>query len=254
MLYIGHAGVLIRYGDVVIAIDPFLSGRFFWNGKENVYKGNSPWIGPEQMHGFIEKYANQITAVAFTHAHMDHFDPAAIFSLLKENPDIQILAPYPITDWIKASSIIDPMLARFLIPVEWLGEYEIEADTDCINVAIMPNSGIKEEFFPYRVGYLVFAEEGRGVFHPGDSHDTGPWEKYKEKVTDLVLWNTGHRYEIVDYFRGNDRLKNVWWIHWEEFTPGNFTCSENPREYIETCKKSGIESGLLDYTTWKVLE
>lgn len=245
--------MLVKYGDVVIAIDPFLSGSFFWNGKENVYKGKSPWIGREKMDGFVNKYAKDITAIAITHAHLDHFDPPAIFHLLNKNPDIQILAPYPIIDWLKANSSMNPLATQFLIPVEWLVDYEIESEKNSVHVAIMPNSGIKEEYHPYRVGYLIFKEDGRGIFHPGDSHEIGPWGKYKDKVTDLVLWNPKSKYEIVKYFLDDNQLQSLWWVHWEDFTPGNFSCSEDPSEYVIESEKFGIKSGILDYNKWKSL-
>jgi L-ascorbate metabolism protein UlaG (beta-lactamase superfamily) len=42
VLWIGHAGILVRHGDVTVAVDPFLDGRFCWSGKVERYLGKSP--------------------------------------------------------------------------------------------------------------------------------------------------------------------------------------------------------------------
>jgi hypothetical protein len=45
-------------------------------------------------------------------------------------------------------------------------------------------------------------------------------------------------------------LKRVWWIHWENFTPGNFTCSQNVQSLIDELKDSSIKQAIPLYNEW----
>ena len=258
LLYIGHAGILVRHDDAMIAIDPFLSGSFYWRGKENIYKGNSPWIGQDgQMDKFIETFGGKITAIAITHAHLDHFDPPAIFKILERNPQIQMLVPYPVSDWIKASSMFDEFISQFTLPVEWHGTYEVEAKNETLIVDVLPNPGIPKERNPYRVGYLIRRNgEKTGICHPGDAHKLGDWDHVQDRVKQLITWCPERRKLFLEYFKkdAGGKLEKVWWIHWERFEPGNFTCSEDPNVFMNETKELGISTGLLDYKKWATVD
>nr|MDO8118273.1 MBL fold metallo-hydrolase [Candidatus Sigynarchaeota archaeon] len=253
--FIGHAGTLLRHGDVLLAIDPFLSGTFLWNGKLNVYKGTSPWIGSEaKMQRFISDFGNQITAVLITHAHLDHFDPAALAMLFEHNPDIELHAPYPVIDWMKASSFADPIHTRFIAPVDWNATITIEGRDDTVNVHVMPNSGIQKEIQPYRVGYLVCTNGGQGIFFTGDSIVSNEWEERRHLVTHLVTWGKAINKGIVEYFKTAGTLNGVFINHWEPFTPGNFDCSQDPHEFMKIVKQHGINADVLKYDSWRVID
>ncbi len=254
MTWIGHAGVLVREGDVMIAIDPFLTGTFLWDGREETYQGRSPWIGTRaRMETFLDLYATEITAVAITHAHGDHCDLPFLTALLTRNPEIQILAPYPVTDWLRASAVLDKAVTQFCIPVEWGGIYNIEGQTNHITLSILPNPGIPEEKYPYRVGFAITNPDGVSVTHPGDAHEVGPWEHFQSPVTDLITWGPKHREDIVRYFMDRERppkLRRVWWIHWEPFTPGNFTCSQDPKDLFVQDLGVTVENQMFEYGKW----
>lgn len=253
--YLGHAGVLIREKDIMIAFDPFLSGSFLWNGKMNTYTGNSPWIGSEKkLQSFIDTFGDKLTAIIISHAHMDHFDPITIVKLLERNPEIQFYAPYPVTDWLKASSMANPVLTQFFAPIEWEGSYEIESENPdaegSLYVHVMPNSGIKKEDFPYRVGYLITNDEGKGLLLPGDSRATEWWDPHRSKVTHIITWGKAVRNDIVSYFEPDVKIEKMWLIHWEPFSPGNFDCNQNPQEYIGMIQQHNIPAATLEYMEW----
>lgn len=257
--YIGHAGLLIREDDVVIAFDPFLSGQFLWNGKLNTYTGNSPWIGStKNIDAFIDRFAEDLTAILISHAHLDHFDPITIVRLLERNPEIQVYAPRPVTDWLKASSVADPSLSRFFAPIAWDGEYDIEPVQENQNgelkVFIMPNSGIAKEKYPYRVGYLIQDHSNAGLFLPGDSSATEWWDSHKENVTHIITWGKAVRKGMIDYFEPHQHIAKIWLIHWESFEPGNFDCSQDPNEFIEIAEDHGVPCETLDYEKWIKIE
>ncbi len=249
--YIGHAGLLVKEEDVTIAFDPFLSGSFYWRGKLNTYLGDSPWIGTEEkMKAFVEEFASDLTAILISHAHMDHFDPPAIVKLLEKNPEIQFFAPYPVINWLKSCDIANSRITKFLAPVEWNGSYNIEAQKSDVDVDVMPNSGIKKERLASRVGYLIKSRDGKGLFLTGDSRVGNEWGEKKKLVTHIATWGKAVKKGIVEYFHVNGRLKKVWLIHWEDFCPGNFDCSDDPREFIDIVESQGIDAEVLPYKQW----
>ncbi|MHA1683483.1 MAG: MBL fold metallo-hydrolase [Promethearchaeota archaeon] len=253
LLYMGHAGILAKERDVMVAIDPFLSGSFLWNGKLNVYKGDSPWIGSqERMQSFIDAFGKEINAIAITHAHKDHFDPEAIALLIKSNPEIEFYAPYPVINWLRASSMFDPATSKFAAPVRWNESFEIEGETGSLDLVVLPGPGSRQFSLPSKVGYFIGNPGGTGVALPGDAHGAGSWDHCKERTRSVVIWGVKERDEIVAYFAGGNQLETVWWIHWEEFTPGNFSCSMDPREFMKEHENKGYKTSLLDYTKWMV--
>ena len=255
--YIGHAGILIKEGDTLIAYDPFLSGEFWWNGKFNTYHGESPWIGTEERQNkFIETYAERLTAVIISHAHMDHFDPSTIVNLINNNREIQIFAPKPVIDMLMATSILNTRLVQFFTKVTWDGTYELGEENSKVIVHTMPNDKIQEEKYPYRVGFLVEnPQKDQGLLLPGDSWANSYWDFKKGKVTDVVTWGKAVRKDLVPYFQEDESgsqlaLNSVWIIHWEAFTPGNFDCNQDPQEFINIVEDHGVKAGTLKYDGW----
>ncbi len=205
------------------------------------------------MKMFLDEFGGEINAVLISHAHMDHFDPAAVVSLFEIDPEIELYAPYPVTDWLRASSIGNSSLTKYALPVEWHGEYNIEGNNDELTIYIMPNSGIEMEPHPYRVGFLIVNQEGKGVFLPGDSHKVGDWDIRKDLVSDIVTWGSLLKKDLLEYFADSPNLEHIWLIHWEDFAPGNFDCSDNPDDFIQIVEKAGIHGGTLSYHEWTKL-
>ncbi|MHA1717686.1 MAG: MBL fold metallo-hydrolase [Promethearchaeota archaeon] len=254
ILFIGHAGVLVKFKDVLIAFDPFLSGSFLWSGTLNVYRGNSPWIGMEKkIDAFIQEFAKKITAILISHAHMDHFDPLAINLLLSKNPDIELLAPYPVIEWIKASSIFSPDIIKFFQSVRISGTYILENKSGSVSIFIMPNSGIEQRDHPSRTGYLVTNEHGQGLFLVGDSHGVGAWDHVSHPITDLITWVPGVTNGILEHVASKGNLNNTCLIHWDEFKPGNFNCSHEPARFVSNIIRFKAKYRKLDYRKWIVL-
>jgi L-ascorbate metabolism protein UlaG (beta-lactamase superfamily) len=249
ILYIGHAGILVKENDIIIAIDPFLSDQFFWNGHEEKYLGASPWMG-KGKNDFIDKYADKLNVILITHAHGDHFDYKSIVEILNRNPDIQLISPFPVTEWLKYSDAINPIIKNFLIPCNWDEDYEIETENTQLIVSVVPNKGMKKNQLPSRVGFSISNDSGISLFHTGDSHGVGEWGNIKNKITDIIIWAASQRKEMVEYFYESGALKRVWWIHFEEFEPGKFSCNRNPRELINEFTWDRLEQSTLDYNNW----
>ena len=251
LLYIGYSSILVREGNVMIALDPFLSGEFYWEGQKETYQGKSPLIG--NVDSFVEKYAGSITAIAITHAHGDHFEPETILKLVGKNPNLKLFAPRPILDWFKKSGTMSPLISYSNRPVKWNGAYDIERQGDRLTLGILPNPGIKKEQKPERVGFSISNDNGVSIACVGDAHGVGDWEKFRRDITDLILWPVEERAEIINYFYGESKLERIWWIHWEKFHPGNFTCSVDPHALMNEFKSLEIEQGVLSHDKWITL-
>jgi hypothetical protein len=235
----------------MLAFDPFLSGSFLWNGKMNIYTGQSPWIGGERtIAAFAEQFAPRLNAILISHAHMDHFDPQTINALLQINSEIQIFAPNPVVEWLKASSLLEPTITKYLSPITWEGVYEVEGDHSTLEIHVMPNSKITKEPLPYRVGYLITDSEKKGLFLVGDSHVGDCWDSKRDLVTHLFTWGKAIKSGIIDFFSLSSRLQHAWVIHWEGFTPGNFDCNQDPNEFINIANKRGIGASTLPHNEW----
>nr|MDO8113434.1 MBL fold metallo-hydrolase [Candidatus Sigynarchaeota archaeon] len=252
LLWIGHAGILVRYGDVMVAVDPFLSGTFTWKGKTELYQGKSPWIGStDKLNAFLDRFGSQIAAICITHEHGDHFDPEAIAAILARNPSARVIAPPPVKKWYKKNA--GPRTPQPRVEVVRRGKkFDIEGKKTTLRVQILPDTKFRFVLYPQRVGYVISPANSPGVAHLGDSHGIGPgWKPFQDKISDIVSWIKENPMQFVSYYERSSTLKRVWWIHWEPFTPGDFSCGKDPASLIQTMKTSRVASSVLSYEAWE---
>jgi len=168
---LGHAAVLVETGDARILIDP----------------GNME----AQWYGLTE-----LDAILITHQHADHFDPAQVPALIKDNPKAVLVVEPSIIDLAGTEvpgvgRIPEVPGARALAPDDkiTIGSVTITAagGQHAIIHRDIPRVG--------NVGYLVSAEGEPTLFHPGDSYEYapqgvdvlaypsfGPWGAMKEGI------------------------------------------------------------------------
>lgn len=86
LLWLGHASVWANIAGTTVAIDPIL-------GDIPLYRRQSPLPIPQ----------DQLCAdvILITHAHYDHYDKASIEYLLKQNPEMIIVAPNGFWHYLK---------------------------------------------------------------------------------------------------------------------------------------------------------
>lgn len=77
-LWLGHASVWCRLGNSTVAIDPVL-------GDIPMYRRHTPLPLPKE--------ALQADILLLTHAHYDHYDRRSVEFLLRQNPQMIIVAP-----------------------------------------------------------------------------------------------------------------------------------------------------------------
>lgn len=78
LLWLGHASVWANIAGTTVAIDPVL-------GDIPLYRRQSPLPIPQDQ--------LRADVILITHAHYDHYDKASIEYLLKQNPEMIIVAP-----------------------------------------------------------------------------------------------------------------------------------------------------------------
>ncbi|NUP98564.1 MAG: MBL fold metallo-hydrolase [Armatimonadetes bacterium] len=91
--WLGQSGYLLRWHDLTIVVDPFLSPRHAEispDGDEGE-RLMAPPFAPADL-TFCD-------LVMVTHQHADHFDPEAVPALLAASPDALLLVPAPLADY-----------------------------------------------------------------------------------------------------------------------------------------------------------
>ncbi|MFW9937621.1 MAG: MBL fold metallo-hydrolase [Candidatus Thorarchaeota archaeon] len=254
LLWIGHSGILIRSSNVLIAIDPFLTGWFDWLGKRNFYHGKSPWIGTSTKNAnFLESYGKKLTAIAITHKHGDHLDLPFIEKILKENSIVKIYAPKTVIKSIKSSIVknlsFEISKSRF-VTVKSNREYEIVSNEEKLKFLIIPLTQLLGRIQKNKVAYLIINEKTTnliGLLHSGDSHTIKPLKPYLQSITHLLTWSSKDWLNELVKYLPNMNLKFIWWIHWENFSPGNFHCNQDIKRIMAEFSNYNIPQGVLPF-------
>ncbi len=253
VLWIGHAGILVRRGGAIVAVDPFLEGKFCWEGNVERYHGKSPWIGTDgNARKFLDTFAKDITAICITHAHGDHFDPAAILAIHERNPGVRVIATRPVIRWMQHAGMAGKALR--LVTVNRNTDIEVVPGADSMRVGILLDPRYPCLRYPVRVGYVVYPPDNSGVAHLGDSHSIGPaWKRHLDKIGGIVTWLRESPPALQVFFSAGNKLSRVWLIHWEAFEPGHFDCNQDPSKVMSIPVAPPLKTGLLSFTEWSRL-
>jgi len=213
--YINHAGFLISHKRTNIIIDPFLSGKFFWNGHWEIQSGK-PKIKFDQI--------PKIKAILCTHLHGDHLDMETIYKFIQRD---------------KALLIAPKEAINFLIHCSGFGSLKcipaISKNRIRINdfkIVCLPNKGNEKDINSHRLSFII--EHGnKKIFHSGDSHGFSyEWEKYAGKIDLALLW-CEYLEEIIE----NLKPCAIYLHHFEKFSPGEFSCNKNLAKIINLLRR-----------------
>ena len=157
VFYLGQEGVLLKYRDQTLVIDPYLTDYV----DRNCATEAVPWkrlypapLRPEDL-TFVDY-------VLCTHPHFDHADPDTL-SCLAAASDIRFIAPAPMHDLMRSYGVAEKRLSDAI------------ADTPitCGPFTVIPVPAAHEELHPdsnghfEEVGYIVSMGD-MSVFHAGD--------------------------------------------------------------------------------------
>jgi len=199
-----HAGFfLVSHDDIWLAIDPFFSDEFEWQGHTEHYK-DSRKIELDDV--------TECDGIIITHDHGDHFDPPSVKGIM-ERTKAALFCPEPVVEKAVAAGVD----ARRIQKLDKGGPLAI-GDVDIIP---MPNKGSEQETPCSRFSYLFRTTRHGMIFHSGDSHGPSPeWERYIPYVDVALLWPA----EIDDTIEFLEP-DTVVLMHCDRFEPGDFLCN-----------------------------
>lgn len=94
MWWLGQSGYLLRWRDLTVLIDPYLSDHLA-----------TKYAGTDKPHDrltpapFAAEQITNVDLILATHQHSDHLDPGSIKALLEASPDALLVLPAAIADY-----------------------------------------------------------------------------------------------------------------------------------------------------------
>jgi len=157
LVYIGQAGFLMKHGNTVICVDPYLTDSV----DRICEKGDGLWT--RQYPAPIEPEKTYFVDYVFiSHDHLDHADPETITGIAKANPNVKFVCSKAIEDKIAGYG------ANNVIGLS-VGDSIIEDDfASTIIPAAHEEIHLDEKGDVLEAGF-VFDFGGITVYHSGDS-------------------------------------------------------------------------------------
>jgi L-ascorbate metabolism protein UlaG (beta-lactamase superfamily) len=173
--WLGQAGFILRAGDTVAMIDPFLS-----TGHDRDYLSN---LAPDAATG--------IDLVLCTHEHVDHFDAESAPAIATASPGAVFVVPTPIVDMVTEVGIgADRVVGMQPGEEVELAGLAIRAVPAMHGVTMEDAYGFGEDLSGGLVrflGYVVDAGEVR-LYHAGDTiHYPGMEDTLRELAVDIAM-------------------------------------------------------------------
>lgn len=158
LFYLGQEGFLIKYNEIYILIDPYLSDYVDQNCCTDTVK----WVRRYPAPILAEEF-DFVDYVLCTHAHFDHSDPDTLSTLAKINTKAKFIAPAPIRETIMSYGISADRI------IDAIADTILELD-DC---KVLPIPSAHEELRTdesgnyYDLGYKVIIGD-ISIYHAGD--------------------------------------------------------------------------------------
>jgi L-ascorbate metabolism protein UlaG (beta-lactamase superfamily) len=210
--WLGQAGFLIRLGECLLAIDPYLSDSL-----ADKYRGR-PWAHERMMPIPIEpSRVTNVSAVLCTHAHGDHLDPGTLPELARVNPECRFVVPCA----AHRTALERGVPAEQLITIDAGQQLALAADVSLNAVpAAHEECRVDERGHHHFLGY-VLRRGALAVYHSGDCVPfPGLAERLaRERITVALL-----------PVNGRDAVRR------ERGVPGNFTFAEA----VDLCVQAAI--------------
>ncbi len=168
--HLNHACFMVKYRDTFLLIDPFFSGKFFWQDHLEV-QIDKPDITLEDL--------PKIDVVLCSHAHGDHFEIETISKLVKRDGSTLIAPADVIESCIKAGLNESKLLVARIKEPFCVGD---------IRITCLPNKGHENEKECGKLSFLIECEKKK-IFYSGDSHGySEAWDEYRGKIELACLW------------------------------------------------------------------
>ena len=154
--YLGQAGLKIKFKDLNILVDPYLSN--------SVEKLDNPDFIRKIPIPYNPTTLKNINFILITHDHIDHCDPLTLPLIYENNPKLKFVGPYSVRKklmlWgIKEENIINPRNEFF----------SLGKDSEVRSVvAAHPKFEVAKDGFSSHIGYL-FKFENLFIYSAGDT-------------------------------------------------------------------------------------
>ena len=158
IFYLGQEGILLKYRDQTLAIDPYLTDYVDRNCCTETVQWKRLYPAPLQP-----EELSFVDYVLCTHPHFDHADPDTLSRLAAASPDTRFIAPAPMHD----------MMLSYGIPEDRLTDAIADLPISCGHYTVCPVPAAHEVFHQdtkgryEEVSYIVSMGSLR-VFHAGD--------------------------------------------------------------------------------------
>jgi L-ascorbate 6-phosphate lactonase len=175
LAWLGQAGFVVRSGNAIALVDPFLAP---YEGR-----GYESSVSPERAEG--------VDVVLCTHEHVDHFDADSAPAIAKASPGAVFVVPTPIVDMVTEAGVSREQVAG-IQPGEVLevADLTIRAVPAMHGVTMEDAYGFGEELsggLVRFVGFVVDAADIR-LYHAGDTiHFPGMEDTLQDLSVDLAM-------------------------------------------------------------------
>ena len=169
--WLGQAGFILRAGDTVALIDPFLS----------------PWEGRLYETSLPPARATAVDLVLCTHEHVDHFDGGSAPAIAAASPQAVFVVPAPIVDMVTDAGIAPDRVVGVQPgdDVELAG-LRVRPVPAKHGVTMEDAYGFGEELSGGLIRFLGYVVDAEGVrlYHAGD---TIHYEGMESRLRDLAI-------------------------------------------------------------------
>ena len=160
--HIANAGFLIKGENTSVLIDGLMI--------EDQYQGRFALPSQTMQKQMVERSGlfSDLSVVASTHRHGDHFDPKATVAHLRANPTVHYILPADTLATLEANGLTNDEQSRITFaPDDMQSAYSFsDVTVEAYDIDHGPN-------MPQNVGYHITVD-GKSVFHTGDINATWP--------------------------------------------------------------------------------
>ncbi len=238
--WLGHACLLIRVSGRYLLLDPALGER----------ASPIPFIGPKRKTPLpvgIDELP-PIDAVIYSHNHYDHLDRSTLRRILKRFPDLQVMAPLGMGEWLEKRGV------KTVSQCDWWESITFhDLRLHCVPARHWSMRTFKDRNRSLWCGWVVESQRWRFYFS-GDSGYTSGLAEIGQRLGPFDLAALPIGAYAPEWFMGESHMSpasavkfyqelncpRVIPIHWGVYELADESLDEPPRELAQALLNAGI--------------